>query len=141
MGVSQSTNESQIKINFDDVKWVVENKTGVLINTLIEGEQNCLIRGTMPINKEELLINKHLQSEKNIHIIIYGRNSSDETTLKKYEQLTKLGFYNVYIYLGGLFEWLLLQDIYGNELFHTTTAENGFLKSKSPKSIFNHYLK
>ena len=32
--------------------------------------------------------------------------------------------------MGGLFEWLLLQDIYGNDYFKTTTIENDFLKYK-----------
>jgi hypothetical protein len=30
-----------------------------------------------------------------------------------------LGFKNVYIYLGGMFEWLLLQDVYGQKEFPT----------------------
>ena len=60
---------------------------------------------------------------------------------RKYNQLMQLGFKNVYIYPGGLFEWLLLQDIYGNELFPTTNEEKDLLKYKSPKRIFNHYLK
>ena len=45
-----------------------------------------------------------------------------------------LGFINVYIYLGGLFEWLLLQDIYGRDLFKTTKNELDILKYK-PDSI------
>ena len=31
-----------------------------------------------------------------------------------------LGFQNVYLYMGGMFEWLLLQDIYGIDEFPTT---------------------
>ena len=57
-------------------------------------------------------------------------NSSDETCAKKCEQLLKLGFYHIYIYGGGLFEWLLLQDIYGAELFPTTALKVDFLKYK-----------
>jgi hypothetical protein len=58
-------------------------------------------------------------------------NSCDDTCFKKYEQLVKLGFYNVYIYGGGLFEWLLLQDIYGPELFPTNnTSSIDLLKYK-----------
>lgn len=36
-------------------------------------------------------------------------------------QLVKLGYLetNLFIYYGGLFEWSLLQDIYGNENFET----------------------
>lgn len=135
MGISQSTNENRIKINFDDVKWIIEKNAGLLINTLKENEQNCLISGTISISNEETLINKYLQNDKNINIVLYGKNSSDETMIKKYEQLTKLGFYNVYIYLGGLFEWLLLQDIYGFELFPTTSEELDVLKYKSPQQF------
>ena len=135
MGGTQSKNEQQIKINFDDVKWLVEKKTGILINTLKKEEQNCLISGTIEVDKEEMIINKYLQNDKNINIIIYGKNCSDETTIKKYEQLTKLGFYNVYIYLGGLFEWLLLQDIYGREEFPTTNYTLDILKYKPNKKF------
>ena len=31
-------------------------------------------------------------------------------------------------YTGGLFEWLLLQDIYGSDMFKTTTEEVDHLK-------------
>jgi hypothetical protein len=39
-----------------------------------------------------------------------------------------LGFYNVYLYPGGLFEWLCLQDIYSSENFTTTNIELDILK-------------
>jgi hypothetical protein len=56
----------------------------------------------------------------------------------KYEQLIKLGFRHVYVYPGGLFEWLCLQDIYSSELFPTSKKELDILKYK-PSSIFNTY--
>jgi hypothetical protein len=34
--------------------------------------------------------------------------------------------------MGGLFEWLMLQDIYGKELFPTTKKELDLLKFKPP---------
>ena len=71
-----------------------------------------------------------------MRIIIYGMNSCDISTIKKYDQLIGIGFYNVYIYQGGLFEWLILQDIYGKELFPTTSSESDFLKYKG-SSHFN----
>ena len=40
---------------------------------------------------------------------------------EKYDQLINLGFNNVFIYRGGMFEWSLLQDIYGVNDFLTTT--------------------
>jgi len=37
---------------------------------------------------------------------------------------------NLYVYIGGLFEWLLLQDIYGDEEFPTTSKIIDILKYK-----------
>ena len=71
-------------------------------------------------NEEEKIINHMLKNNTNKYIIIYGKNANDDTIYNKYEQLLKLGFMNVFIYSGGMFEWLCLQDIYGNELFSTT---------------------
>ena len=58
---------------------------------------------------------------RNKYIIIYGKNSIDITAENKYNQIKSLGFINVLLYSGGLFEWLLLQDIYGKDEFSTTT--------------------
>ena len=85
------------------------------------------------------MINTYLKRNKHINIIIYGKNAHQTKLFKKYEQLLKLGFINVYIYPGGLFEWLCLQDIYGKENFPTTTDELDILKFKAP-SIFNDNL-
>ena len=48
-------------------------------------------------------------------------------------------FTNVFIYPGGLFEWLLLQDIYGFDDFPTTKKERDHLKYKG-KSVFTNKL-
>ena len=42
----------------------------------------------------------------------------------------ELGFKNIYVYIGGIFEWLLLQDIYGDEQFPTTIKIIDILKYK-----------
>jgi hypothetical protein len=86
---------------------------------------------TTVASDEESLINKFLKENKNVRIIIYGKNCNDDTVQKKYQQLISLGFYNIYVYNGGLFEWLLLQDIYGKELFPTTKKELDLLKFKA----------
>ena len=84
-----------------------------------------------------LNINNFLQKRtKQVRIIVYGRNSNDEKIYDKYQQLAKLGFSNVYIYPGGLFEWLMLQDIYGFLEFPTTTKQIDFLKYK-PRQVLN----
>ena len=134
MGNSQS---SSIKINFEDIQYIIKNPEGhILINTLSSSEQNCLITNTININNEENIINNLIiKGFKNIKIIIYGKNSNDEKIYNKYNQLTSLGFYNVYIYSGGLFEWLMLQDIYGEKEFPTTKKELDILKYKSNKCL------
>jgi len=70
----------------------------------------------------------------NVMIIVYGKNSTDITILHKYEQLVKLGFTNVHIYTGGIFEWMLLHEIYGKDLFKITQYEIDILRYR-PKSV------
>jgi hypothetical protein len=133
---SMGNSQSMQKINFEDIQTACKNpEIYLLINTLPESEQNCLIVNTVQAQKEEQIINHHMYSSKRIRILIYGRNSSDEKVYKKYEQLTKLGFSNVFIYLGGLFEWLMLQDIYGYDEFPTTIKQIDFLKYKPPPKL------
>ena len=64
-------------------------------------------------------------------------NCNDEKIYSKYNQLQSLGFYNVYIYTGGLFEWLMLQDIYSEKEFPTTKKELDILKYK-PNKVLNN---
>ena len=133
MGNSQSIQ----KINFEDVQFILKNsESHLLINTLPETEQSCLLPLTVQASQEENIINKYLNNGlKNVRIIIYGRNCNDEKIYTKYSQFTSLGFYNVYIYTGGLFEWLMLQDIYGTQEFPTTKKELDLLKYKSNKIL------
>ena len=137
MGNAQSIQ----KINYEDVQHVIKNtEIYVLINTLSENEQDCLIPNTTNINNEELLINKFIKTgNKQIKIIVYGRNCNDEKIYTKYNQLVSLGFYNVFVYTGGIFEWLMLQDIYGEKEFPTTKKELNILKYK-PTKIFGVQL-
>jgi hypothetical protein len=101
----------------------------------------CLIPNTVNINKEVELINHFIKiGNKQVKIIIYGRNCNDEKIYTKYNQLNSLGFYNIYIYPGGLFEWLMLQDIYGEKEFPTTKKELDILKYKPNKVLNIHRL-
>ena len=133
MGNSQSIQ----KINYEDIQYVIKNfEIYILINTLNELEQECLIKNTVNIHKESDLINKFIKiGNKQVKIIIYGRNCNDEKIYEKYNQLSSLGFYNIYIYTGGLFEWLMLQDIYGVDDFPTTKSELDILKYKPNKVL------
>jgi hypothetical protein len=104
--------------------------------------QSCLIQHTIAIQEEEEIINGVLNDKfsKNITIIIYGTNSNDESIYSKYDQLVKLGIKNVFIYTGGMFEWLLLQDIYGRDLFPTTSRELDIIKYKPRKQLNILYI-
>jgi len=123
-------------INFEDMQYAINDTTSIVINTLDEYNQKCLIKNTIAIDKEVVFLNTQLVKDKSIRIILYGMNACDISVTKKYDQLLGIGFYNVFMYCGGLFEWLLLQDIYGKELFPTTSDEFDILKYKG-RSHFN----
>ena len=129
------------KVNYEDMQRAFKhdhdyygNGASLLINTLPTGMQGCLIPGTMPIDEEEACMNAmmHEPKGKDREIIVYGKNTNDDTVHKKYQQLMGLGFKNVRVYPGGMFEWLLLQDIYGATSFPTTSKETDILKYKPP---------
>ena len=127
------------KVSYEDIQMIVYRNTHVphstiLINTLPQSLQHCLIKTTVDIRSEEQLINKCLMITPNVMIIVYGKNSNDITILHKYEQLVKLGFTNVHIYTGGIFEWMLLHEIYGKDLFKITRYEIDILRYR-PKSV------
>jgi hypothetical protein len=124
-------------VGFEDIKYIIRNPSNtLLINTLSNTEQICLIYGTTPYDKEEIVINQKLDKlETNTIVVVYGKNSCDESINKKHKQLTSLGFKKVYIYSGGLFEWLLLQDIYGSTEFPTTTVCKDLLQYRQLPQI------
>ena len=129
-------------INFEDMQFVVSEQVKqthyrktLIINTLEAHHQSCLIAGTLSVEMEIDVLNVHLNKNKDVQIVLYGMNASDTTCMKKYNQLIQLGFYNVYIYGGGIFEWLLLQDVYGTELFPTTSARADILKYKGRRTL------
>ena len=135
MGNTTSTR----KVNFEDVQHSMKNKNKfLLINTLDSSRQDILIKNNIPINKEEEVINQLIKTNQSINIIVYDENANAPNLMKKYDQLIGLGFINVFLYPGGLFEWLLLQDIYGYDNFPTTKQETDILKFKG-KSVFNNF--
>ena len=119
------------KCTFEDIQTNMTSSSVCMINVLHEDEQNCLIQGTVGASKEVETINSILRQDKTRHIIVYGKNYLDFTVYKKYKQLRNLGFKNVSIYIGGMFEWLCLQEIYGNSLFPTTSMERDILRFKT----------
>jgi len=127
------------KIGFEDIQYIFKcNKDHIIINTLSETEQGCLIKNTVTPKHEVEIINKAI-GKSSLYIIVYGRNCTDDTIYKKYQSLSNLGFTNVFVYPGGLFEWVCLQDIYGNDNFPTTSQERDILKFK-PNTILNQLL-
>ena len=129
------------KLSFEDIQFAIRNRGEfVIINTLPVTDQSCLIENTITHVEEEQILNNLLTNYGlNQKIIVYGRNNTDNTINTKYDQLMNLGFQTVYLYVGGMFEWLCLQDIYGNEEFPTTTRELDILKYKPPRT-FGGYL-
>jgi hypothetical protein len=136
MGNSQSS----CGINYEDVQTAINSPGFIIINTLPSGDQKCLIKKTIQVNQEEIILNKKIQSSSVVEkIIVYGKNCNDPTIYEKYNQCQSLGF-EVFIYTGGIFEWLLLQDIYGDEEFPTTGNELDLLKYKSSSKINTLYI-
>ena len=125
--------ESTSVMVFEELQDIVlrSSKNVALINTLTRDNQSCLIQTTLSVHQEEKEINQLLrQKNRDKMVILYGQNYHDERLIKKVNQLSNLGLKNVKVYYGGLFEWLCLQEIYGTELFPTTSQETDLLKYK-----------
>lgn len=112
---------SACKINFERLQRCVDDADTLIIHTMSVDRQHCLIKGTLTAGDEVAELNKALDALGSAKpIVVYGANACDATIVAKYNQLVQLGFSNVMVYPGGMFEWLLLQDIYGSEPFPTS---------------------
>jgi len=130
------------QLSFEDIQFANKYPDQfIIINTLPISEQTCLIQNTIPYIEEETVLNNLITNcgLNDKKLIIYGKNNGDNTMKIKYDQLVNLGFQSVYLYVGGLFEWLCLQDIYGKDEFPTTTYTLDLLKYK-PSRTFGGYL-
>ena len=163
--ITTLTTAGNHKVGFEDILFILRNKSQSkphfstykdnhifwLINTLPPNYQEYVIPHTIPCQMEEKLINDVLNDlsiqPTQYYIVLYGKHSTDDTVDKKYLQLINLGFTNVFIYYGGLFEWLLLQDIYSKEHFplqyqnnkpHTEAIKD--LLSMGPPSKFTNII-
>jgi hypothetical protein len=136
MGNALSNIKQNVTIGFDDMKFAID-KDYIIITTTCTTESNNLIKKTISPGDEEGVINELITSNNmSKNIIVYGKNNCDQNMYLKYRDLTSFGFLNVFIYSGGLFEWMLLQDIYGFENFPSTTNDLDILRFK-PQSILN----
>jgi len=126
------------RISFEDMQHAIRlTNQYIIINTMSVTEQDYLIKNTISYQMEENIINELLTNYdmKTRKFVVYGKNANDESAEKKYKQLVSLGFMEVYIYSGGMFEWVILQDIYGADEFPTTRKVLDILKFKPAKMI------
>ena len=114
------------RIHFEELQDKLSSSQQIdfcLINTMEDSCQHCLIQHTIQISNEEESINQLLKKKHfKKQIILYGKNYHDPKVIRKYNQLIHLGFKDVCIFFGGMFEWLCLQEIYGKELFPITCS-------------------
>ena len=122
-------------INFQNMQHMTKDSNAIIINTMDHSEQECLIINTIDINRETQIINTLIDNYdfKSKKMVIYGKHCNDLAVNIKASQLSEFGFMYIYVYTGGLFEWILLQDIYTSEHFQTTTVVNDILKFKPHK--------
>lgn len=121
-------------IGFDDLLHCIKTPDKYAIIHTMPASETLLISGTLKPAEEESFINEYLSQyvEHQKTIVLYGRNNCDDTPRQKRAQLLSLGISNIYVYPGGLFEWLLLQDIYGVDEFPTTTPVVDLLVHRPP---------
>ena len=165
MGNELSNSKNPTNINFEDVQLILQKQTNtyddeevytkhpILIHTFVDvdvkehddGEfeqqqQRPIIKGTLNPKTETMVINQMMDgSISKRPIVVYGKNYSDQTIYIKAKQLVSYGF-TVYIYAGGIFEWLCLQEIFDTTLFPTSnaTSEESDLLKYSVKSHFRN---
>lgn len=124
-------------LNFQDMQYIInQSERFLLINTLPINEQQCILPKTIRPEVEVEYINELLKLKKTSQaIVVYGKNCNDPSVIPKQQQLHSLGFQMVFVYFGGMFEWLLLQDIYSENLFPTTSKEKDILKFLASKQL------
>ena len=116
-------------VGFEDVKHAIRLGPAkfILINTF---EQDFMIQGTVSSEREEIVINAQLTdyTKPDVPIIIYGRNSCDDSVDLKEKQMRALGLDDIYVYRGGMFEWLLMGDVFGTDMFPVSKRDLGTVK-------------
>jgi hypothetical protein len=123
-------------VNFQDMQKAINDNRYIIINTLEPDKQQCLIFNTLSIAQETSMINSLIDNYRYDRVIIvYGMNCCDKKVDNKIEQLKRMGFRRLYLYRGGMFEWLCLQDIYGSEVFRTTTETLDMLNYKPSQAL------
>lgn len=100
--------------------WKKEDGIPLIFGTLTSEEEEAVINGMLDEGMNENTQHSEegiLIDLDDVLIVVYGQGSGDESVLKKVKLLRSLGFGNTFCYLGGMMEWLLLRDIYGEVEF------------------------
>lgn len=111
-----SSSETYKKISPAEMQTILKTpEKYIMIHTLTSEYQDYVIPGTVQDTREESVINEMLNriDIPDKPIIVYGKNVRDETPVTKANQLKSLGIREISIYSGGMFEWLLLNEVYG----------------------------
>jgi rhodanese-related sulfurtransferase len=124
------------RVNFEDVQ-SAQQGAALIINVMHENEQAVLIAGTVKPCDEVEAVNDALR--RKFPIIVYGRHANDVAAEAKCAQLRALGSRS-FLYAGGLFEWLMLQDIFGAEQFSTTGNKLDLLDFITKTVLTKRYL-
>jgi len=121
-------------IGFDDMLVCIKNPAKYAIIHTMSASEQVIIAGTLTPAQEEIFVNDYLSKyvDPQKTIILYGRNCCDDSPRQKRAQLLSLGIGDIYVYSGGLFEWALLQDIYGASEFPTTSPVADLLAYRPP---------
>lgn len=122
------SNSSSLLAGYDDMQRSLGDARTTVISTMPKSKQSCLIRGTVSAAEEEDVVNSLLKQNVGARIVVYGLNCTDGTPMLKKKQLLSLGFKDVRVYSGGLFEWLLLQEVFGNDAFPTDGSDLDIIK-------------
>ncbi len=115
MFTSMGTSQSSINYaNYCDIQNAVRSGKTV-VHIMDVSDETILIKGTLTAYQEVEKINLWISNGAfDNEIYIYGYSNADfNKLLQRHKQLLGLGFHKVYIYFGGMFEWLLLRDVYG----------------------------
>jgi len=127
--------ETYKKINVEEMQTILRTpEKYIIIHTLTSEYQDYIIPGTVQDTREESVINEMLTriDIPDKPIVIYGKNARDETPETKTKQLKSLGLHDLSIYSGGMFEWLLLNEVYGDTEFPVQVQTN-HNHNKNPK--------
>lgn len=131
------------KCSFEDIQSYINKKKAnpmsnpniLLIHCLPSSIKNMIQFSLNSVDEVNKITENINNNNFNIIIILYGLNSNDTALVEKYNRLLEHGFERIYVYLGGLFEWLCLQDIYGSDEFPTTETDLDLFQYRPQRNI------